>query len=117
MTLPDGATVTVATMTNVAAGSYVVTAKSTLVQLSGGNGHDPNVSCTLDAGGASTDTAEADQHINRVTLNMQLVVTLAAPGSIVLQCTRDTDKGVYVVRGTKIIAVQVGSATIEDVTG
>ena len=117
VTLPDGATLTVATMSNVAAGSYVVTAKTTLVQVSGGDGHDPNVICTLDAGGGSTDTAENDPRINRATLTMQLVVTLAAPGPIVLRCARDTDKGVYVAHATKIIAVQVASATTEDVSG
>ena len=48
---------------------------------------------------------------------MQLLVTLAAPGPIVLRCTRDTNKGNYVAHGTKIIAVQVENATSEAVTG
>jgi hypothetical protein len=117
VTLPDGATLTVATMSNVAAGSYVVTAKTTLVQVAGGDGRDPNVTCTLDAGGGRTDTAETDPHISRVTLNMQLVVTLAMPGPIVLRCARDTNKGAYVAHATKIIAVQVAHATTEDVSG
>lgn len=115
--LPDGATVTLATMTNVAAGSYVVTAKTTLLQLSGGDGAMQAMSCTLDAGGGSTDTAETDPHANRATLNMQLVVTFAAPGPIVLRCMRDTGKGNYVAHGTKIIVVQVENATSEAVTG
>ena len=115
--LPDATTVTLATMTNVAAGAYVVTAKTTLVRLNGGDGANPTMSCTLDAGGGSTDTAETDPHANRATLNMQLVVTLAAPGSIVLRCTRDTGKGNYLAHGTKIIAVQVDNATTEAVTG
>jgi hypothetical protein len=75
------------------------------------------MSCTLDAGGGSTDTAETDPHANRATLTMELVATLAAPGPIVLRCTRDTDKGDYVARGTKIIAVQVENATTEAVAG
>ena len=116
-TFRTATTVTLATMTNVAAGSYVVTAKTTLVQLYGGDGAQPTMSCTLDAGGGSTDTAETDPHANRATLNMQLLVTLAAPGSIVLRCTRDTNKGNYVAHGTKIIAVQVENATSEEVTG
>ena len=50
MNLPQGSNVTVATMANVAAGAYMVTAKTTLVQTDNDNGIDAII-CTLDAGG------------------------------------------------------------------
>jgi hypothetical protein len=75
------------------------------------------MTCTLDAGNGNTDTAETHPKAGRATLPLELVATLAAPGPIVLRCMRDTASGNYVARSTKIIALQVTSATSEAVTG
>ena len=115
--LPGATDVTLATMSNVPAGSYVVIAKTVIVQLSGGAGGAPPMTCTLDAGNGNTDTAETHLKASLATLHLELVASLPAPGPIVLRCTRDTDPGTYVARETKIIALQVTSATSAAVTG
>jgi hypothetical protein len=97
-------------MANVEPGSYVVFGKATLVQLSGGDSHNPYTRCTLDTGGSS-DYAESDPKVNRATLQAQTVATLTTPGTITFTCLRVSDRGTWVAREAKIIAIQVGSAT------
>lgn len=101
-------------MTNVAAGSYAISAK-TIVQPTG----DPSgwtATCTLDAGGGSIDTAEfiETRHNYGTTLHMQVTHTLAATGSIVLRC-RATQAAT--ARISKIVAIKVDTVTREAVTG
>lgn len=104
---------TVATMTNVVAGSYAIFAK-TIVQPAGGPGWTGT--CTLDAGGGGTDTAELIEakFDNGTTMNMQVVHTFAATGSIVLRC-RATQPAT--ARVSKIAVIKVDSVTREAVTG
>ena len=109
--LPDEVDVVVAAM-DVQPGSYVVFGKATLVQLAGGDSHNPYTRCTLDAGG-SIDYAESDPKANRATLQAQTVATFAAPGTITLTCLRVSDNGTWVAREAKIIAIQVDTATSE----
>jgi hypothetical protein len=126
--LTDGVDVTVATMANVAAGSYVVSAKTTVVQVHGSGGAAANgdTRCTLDAGGASTDYAETELgrgdawEVGRATLHTQVLTTFAGTGAIVLRCRRINNSGspkTAVARQTKIIAVSVGEITRTAVTG
>jgi hypothetical protein len=77
-------------MAGVAAGSYFVSAKTTLVQTDSDQ-TAASVVCTLDAGGGVTDTSEAEiGHHNegavRATLSFQLAKTFASTGTIVLRC-------------------------------
>jgi collagen triple helix repeat protein len=116
--LPDDVEVTVATMSNVDPGSYAIFAKTTIVHVAGGDGHDPYTRCTLDAGGGSTDYAESDPHkVDRATLQAEVLATFAGTGTITLRCLRVSDKGTYVARQTKIIAVKIDSVTTEAVSG
>jgi hypothetical protein len=104
---------TVATMTNVVAGAYAISAK-TIVQPTGG-GPGPTVTCTLDAGG-DTDQAELELANNGDYGTLGLLVTHVFPatGSIVLRC-RSTDSAD--ARATKIVAIRVDTVTREAVTG
>ena len=111
---------TVATMTNVLAGAYVITAK-TIVDPNG-SGADWATTCTLDAGGGNTDIAEFsfDPDVSSVnidhltTMNLQVTRTFPSTGSIVLRC-RSTNAAT--ARMTKITAIKVDTVTREAVTG
>jgi hypothetical protein len=116
--LPDNVEVTVATMSNVPAGAYVVFAKTTLVQtgVSGGAAVNAYTRCTLDAGGPSTDYAETELgrgdawEVGRATLQAHVLATFSSTGTIVLRCKRLNNSGTpktAVARQTKIIAVGV----------
>ena len=119
---------TVATMSSVPAGSYVVYAKTTVVQtaVSGGAAVNAYTRCTVDAGGSSTDYAETELgrgdawEVGRATLQAQVLATFAGTGTIVLRCRRVNNSGsakAAVARQTKIIAVSVGSITRTAVSG
>ncbi len=119
MNLPQGVDQTVATMANVAAGAYMVTAKTTLVQTDNDSGIGAVV-CTLDAGGV-TDTAEAeigsgDGGAKRATLHLQVTKSLASTGSLVIRCNSAADFQV-VARHTTIVAIKVGAVTRTAVSG
>jgi hypothetical protein len=110
--LPEDAEVVVATMADVQPGSYVVFAKTTVVQVTGGDGGSAWTRCTLDTG-VDTDYAETEPKVDRATLQTHLVTTLVSPGTITLRCQRVGDQGTHVARETKIIAIQVDTATSE----
>jgi hypothetical protein len=105
-------------MTNVAAGSYAISAK-TIVDM-----FDPAANwtpvCTLDAGGGSVDTAEfgfenaAGGVETLATLSLAVTRTFASTGSIVLRCRSDVPA---VARNTKLVAIRVDTVTREAVTG
>ncbi len=107
----------VATMANVAPGSYVVFGKTTVVQTQGGK-DQPDTVCTLDAGGTS-DYAEVDQGKEgpSITLSTHLVVTFAGTGTITLSCRNTNKNGTFSARETKVIALKVGSVTADPVLG
>jgi hypothetical protein len=110
--LPEDVEVVVATMADVQPGSYVVFAKTTVVQLSGADGGSAWTRCTLDTG-VDTDYAETEPKVDRATLQTHLVTTLVSPGTITLRCQHVGDHGTHVARETKIIAIQVDTATSE----
>jgi hypothetical protein len=108
-------------MTSVDPGSWVVFAKTTVVQTETGasNGY---TRCTLDAGGASTDYAESEVgggggEARRATLQTNVLAMFASPGTIVLRCRTNGSSRTTVARQTKIIAVQVDGVTRTAVTG
>ena len=82
------------------------------------------MTCTLDAGGGYTDTAEFEFDVeidyndldidHHATLNMSVTRVLAATGSIVLRC-QSTDPAN--ARTSKITAIKVDTVTHEAVTG
>jgi len=126
--------VTIATMTNVAPGAYVVFAKTTMVQtsLAGDGGPGSFARCTLN-GDPTTNTAtddyaeteigrggDAQGDVGRATLETQVTTTLGATGSFTLRCRRTDNNGggeLVVARETKIIAVKLGTATRTPVSG
>jgi hypothetical protein len=110
--LPDDVEVVVAALANVQPGSYVVFGKTTVVQLSGGDGANAWTRCTLDTG-VDTDYAETEPKVDRATLQTHLVTTLVSPETITLRCQRVGNNGTHVARETKIIAIQVDTATSE----
>jgi hypothetical protein len=106
-------------MANVAAGAYLVTAKTTLVQTDNAD-NSGTIVCTLDAGGV-TDTAEAeigqgDGSAKRATVHMQLTHSFASTGSIVVRCNSAVNIQV-VARHTTIAVIKVGAVTRTAVTG
>ncbi|HWL32591.1 MAG TPA: hypothetical protein VNP89_03210 [Gaiellaceae bacterium] len=111
---------TVATMTNVVAGAYAISAKTIVDTPTSGS--DFTAVCTLDAGGGDTDTASYDFTPGVVSVDLSHEATLAlhvnhvfaATGSIVLRC-RSSDASV--ARNTKIVALKVDTVTREAVTG
>jgi hypothetical protein len=114
--LPRDTETTIATMANVAAGSYVVSGKTTVVRLAGGE--NPKVTCTLDAG-TVTDTAQDDgqKDDDFFTLPTHLVVTFGGTGTVTLHCMLTGSNATFVARETKIIALKVGSVTADPVLG
>ena len=121
MVLATGPT-TIATMTNVVAGAYAISAK-TIIDTTQAN-TNWIATCVLDAGGGCTDTAEFEFDVecdyvdldvdHRATLSMETTAVLAATGSIVLHC-QSTDPADALM--TKITAVKVDTVTHEAVTG
>jgi hypothetical protein len=113
---------TVATMTNVVAGAYAISAK-TIIDTTEAN-TNWIATCTLDAGGGMTDTAEFEFEVepdyvdldveHRATLSMEITRVFAATGSIVLRC-QSTDPANAMM--TKITAIKVDTVTHEAVTG
>jgi hypothetical protein len=111
---------TVATMTNVLAGAYVISAKTIIDP--NGSGPDWTATCTLDAGGGVTDIAEFQFNPDVSSVNIDHLTTLSmlvtrdfpATGSIVLRCRSSQAAN---ARITKITAVKVDSLTREAVTG
>ena len=99
-------------MTNVAAGAYVVSAK-TIVEPTGGGG--TTVTCTLDAGG-NTDSGEASfgSTVDQITLAMLTTQVFPATGSIVVRCRSSAAAD---ARATKITAIKVDALTREAVSG
>ncbi|MGH3073268.1 MAG: hypothetical protein ACRDNB_13520, partial [Gaiellaceae bacterium] len=110
---------TVATMTNVVAGAYTISAKTVVDTPTSGS--DFTAVCTLDAGG-DTDLAYYDftpgvvsvDLAHEITMSMQVTHVFAATGSIVLKC-RSSDAST--ARNTKIMAIKVDTVTREAVTG
>jgi hypothetical protein len=105
-------------MPQVAAGSYLVSAKTVIVQTENGGG-DAVVRCTL-AGGGSVDYAESEMGNSagkRSTVFTQMVATLADSGTITLRCVRTGAQRATVARQTTIVAVSVGDVTRTAVSG
>jgi hypothetical protein len=109
---------TVATMSSIPAGSYVFTAKTTLVSSTGAA--EGLVVCTLDAGGGITDTSEIRlvqlSTPARGIVQMQLVRTFAGTGSAVVRCNSDAVFNIT-ARHTTIIAIRVDTTTRTAVSG
>ena len=130
--LPNDATATVATMSNVAAGTYVVSAKTTLAQTTttGSAGTGSLVRCAVNgdpAPGANSPTDDysethvwrgVNQEVGTQTLNTQVTVTLAGTGSFALRCWRsDSANQDLIARESKITAIKVDSAVRQAVGG
>jgi hypothetical protein len=117
--LSQGVDQTVATLANIAPGSYLVIAKTTLADI--GNQNADTVTCTLDAGNGVTNSAQSEIGKQKdgalhATVSMQLVKTFASSGSAVLSCNYAGNSTV-VARYTSIIAVQVTAASRTAVSG
>jgi hypothetical protein len=108
--------VTIATMSNVDPGSYVIYGKTTAVRLAGGE--NPQFHCELTAG-ADNDFSEADgvKEFDHFTMGMHLVTTFAGTGTVTLHCSYSSSNATFVARETKIIALKVGTVTADPVVG
>lgn len=113
--LPSGVPLTIATMSNVTPGSYVVMAKTDV--FAGGPGAGV-VQCEVNAGG-DTDFANTflgdgttTREVFEATLQASVVHTFAATGSITLRCTNNMPAtATATAQETKIIAIKVGDIT------
>lgn len=106
---------TVATMTNVPAGTYVFYAKAVLVQNgSPSGGFDLTGTCTLDAGGAITDASQGEI-FGSANVTTFVTKTFASAGTVVLKCRRVDQPAL--ARGAKIVAIELSSASRTQVSG
>jgi len=129
VTLPHDSTVTVATLNNLPAGSYLVLAKTTVVETDSSGGHGGVARCTVNgdptANTPSDDYAETELGrggngaADRAPLPTQVTIDLASAGAVVLRCRWNDDKrsSPALARETKVTAVRVGSATRTPVSG
>jgi hypothetical protein len=110
-------------MTNVAPGSYAVTAKTVIVRSGSfdddddddddGGSSSSEVRCTLDAG-SNDDYGEA--RARRATISTQVLTTFSSTGTIALRCRRLSGASV-VARQTSIVAVSIGNVSRTAVSG
>ncbi len=103
-------------MTNVDAGAYAISAK-TIVDAAGGGGIPWSVTCTLDAGGTSTDSAvfAFDGYVDHeTTFSMEVTRVFPATGSITLRCRSSEAASAHT---SKIVAIKVDSVTRQAVSG
>jgi hypothetical protein len=112
VTLTEDVDVVIATMSGLAPGSYALSAKTTIVGKQGGNDW---TRCTLDAG-ASSDWAETEDKVDRVTMQAAVLATFAGTGTVTYSCLH-TGKKDPVARQTKIIAIRIDSVVRTPVTG
>ena len=103
---------TIATMANVAVGSYAITAK-TVGNLIADDAND-TLTCTLVVAGSILDTAEFSRNDHENTLLMTGTATLASTASIALRC-RAT--GTASVRFSRIVTVKVDTIQRDAVSG
>jgi hypothetical protein len=124
--LPNNTPVTVATLASLPAGSYVIFAKTTVVQTapSGGGGTNAFTRCTVN-GDPSTnvttdDYAEAElgrgaaSEVGRATLATHVTLSLSSTGSVTLRCRVGDNSGASlaaVARESKLIAIKVDAVT------
>ena len=126
VTLALNTDVTVATLASLPAGSYVIFAKTTVMQTatSGGRGADQYTRCTLNglpsANTITDDFAETElgrgnaYEVGRATLSTHVTLTLSTPTSVFLRCRRNAPAGsayTSVARETKMIAIQLDSTS------
>jgi hypothetical protein len=106
---------TVATMANVAVGSYAITAKASIFTTSGAA--MTHTTCTLIAGGTTLDTSTFALSPQNDTSHLTVVgtATFAATSSIVLTCRAES--GVTDARMSRIVAVKVDTIQRDPVSG
>jgi len=119
-------------MSDVEPGAYVVSAKTTLVQIEASDGTLSGpidaARCTLNgdpsSNSATDDYAETElgrvdrgNETGRATLQTQVTLNLSSMGSLTLICRRGNTGYTHVARETKIIAVKLNSASRAAVTG
>jgi len=103
---------TVATMTTVAAGAYMIFAKTVIV---GPTGISDTDTCTLDAGGSSIDSSLLFQKQDHEGgMSLQGTYVFASPGTILLKCRSTNNR---TARLTKIAAIKVDPLQSDAVTG
>jgi hypothetical protein len=104
-------------MSNIPAGSYAFTAKTTLVSNTGSA--EAAITCTLDAGG-TTDKSEFRlvqlSTPARGVVQMQLTKTFAGTGTAVIRCQSDASFTVT-ARHTTIVAIKVDTISRTAVSG
>jgi hypothetical protein len=114
----DSSGTTIATMSNVEPGAYLVYAKTWLdVQpVSDASGY---ATCTLLAGGdsdqSSVNMGGLAQQVSRATLMTMVTHTFASPGTITLSCQKNL--AAVTANWTKIVALKVGTETHDSVSG
>lgn len=119
-------------MTNVDPGSYLIFAKTSIVQtsVSGGGGASAYTRCTVEgdptAPSSTDDSGETEigrgdaWEVGRATLQANVTKALASTGSITLRCRYGNNSGssrTVVARKTKIIALKVDTTSRTAVTG
>jgi hypothetical protein len=131
VTLTSNSNITVATLSNLAPGSYLLIAKTTVVLTGTSGNKDTGTRCTVngdpDTTTISDDYAETElgrqggngdnEIVGRATLQTQVTIDLASTTSITLKCRRNGGTGTAVARESKVIAIGLGSVTRTAVSG
>jgi hypothetical protein len=108
---PSTSYTTVATLSDVQSGAYVVFAKTNMA-----SSQTESSRCRLTAG-ASVDESNRGLRANGTpeSNELQLAHVFTSPGDVVLACR--TVSGTWAASDTKILAIKVGSATSSGVAG
>jgi hypothetical protein len=115
--------VTLATMSNVAAGNYVIFAKAVITGTPAAPPPNMTSQCQLLAGGTALDTSTETGTVTsalpggraQTTLNLQAVQGFTAAATVTIQCRADV--ATWSATNISIIAVNVGNVSRANVTG
>lgn len=112
---------TVATLTNLPAGAYAITAKAELDIAATDGLPAPRVLCQVNAAGDFDDAVAQGEDVNglamSVTLPVEVTHTFAGTGTVTLSCNKNGSPHQVDVNWAKIIAIKLGSETHAAVTG
>lgn len=112
---------TVATLANLPAGAYAITAKAELDIAATDGLPAPRVLCQVNAGGDFDDSVAQGEEANglamSVTLPVEVTHTFSGTGTVTLSCNKNGSPHQVDVNWAKLIAIRLGSETHSAVTG
>lgn len=112
---------TVATLSNLPAGAYAITAKAELDVAATDGLPAPRILCQVNAGGDFDDAVAQGEEANGLamsaTLPVEVTHTFSGTGTVILSCNKNGSPHQVDVNWAKIIAIRLGSEVHTAVTG